>query len=310
MSSLRGRWLHGRFWVQLAATLVANNGLLRATKGLCWPGLNCWACPSAAFACPLGALQNSFAAWRWRVAAGGLAAALLTLPWYVLGTLLVVGGLLGRMACGWVCPFGWFQELLARLGRPRLRLPRWLGYPRYLVLLALILLIPYYTGQPWFCKLCPQGYLEAGLPQPLLRPALRAGLGWLWYTKLAIFLAFAGAALFIRRPFCALACPLGALYGLMQRHSLWRTLYLPDKCTHCLWCVRACPQGIDPRRDLDSHLCIGCLECRQCPFGAIVSVPAWRVAELLAAHRAQSGPAPSKPEESSAHHASGSPHRR
>lgn len=273
------RWLYWRFWVQLVATIFVNNGLLQATKGICWPGLNCWACPAAAFACPLGALQNAMGAWRWRLAGSGLAAALLALPWYVIGGLLLVGALFGRMVCGWICPFGWFQDLLARIHPLKLRLPRALSYFRYLVLVALVLAIPFATGQPWFCKLCPQGYLEAGIPQPILRPELREAIGWLWYTKLAIFLAFAGAAVVIRRPFCAVACPLGAIYSLMHRYSLWRVVFLKDKCTDCMWCVRNCPQGIDPRTDLDGHMCIGCLECQKCPFGAIVSLPAWRASE-------------------------------
>ncbi len=277
------RWLYWRFWVQLFATLVANNGLLRATRGVCWPGLNCWSCPTASFACPIGALQNSLGAWRWRVAAGGLLAALSALPWYIIGGLLVVGALFGRMVCGWICPFGWFQELLGRLSRRKISLPRWMAYFRYVVLVGLVFIVAYWTGQPWFCKLCPQGFLEGGMPQPILRPELRAGIGWLWFTKLGIFLAVVLASVFMRRPFCGVLCPLGAIYGLMARYSLWRTVIIPEKCTNCMWCVRNCPQGIDPRYEVDSHLCIGCLECQKCPFGAIVSVPAWRVDKVLAA---------------------------
>ncbi len=274
------RWLYWRFWVQLATTIFVNNGLIQATKSVCWPGLNCWACPTASFACPLGALQNSFGAWRWKVAASGLLAAIALLPWYVIGGLLLIGGLAGRMVCGWLCPFGWFQELLAKLSRVKFCLPRWTGYFRYLILLALVIVIPYWTGQPWFCKLCPQGFLEAGIPQPLLHPELRSGIGWLWYTKLAIFVGIVLAAVVIRRPFCTLFCPLGAIYALMHRYSLWQARFLPDKCTNCMWCVRNCPQGIDPRVDLNSHLCIGCLECQKCPFDAIISGPVWRVERL------------------------------
>jgi polyferredoxin len=281
------RWLYLRFWVQAAATVIANNGLLRATKTICWPGLNCWACPTAAFACPIGALQMSMGAWQAKVADHGLVAALLFLPWYVLGGLLLAGGLGGRLVCGWICPFGWVQDLLGRISPRKLRPPRWLSYSRYAILVGLVFIVAYWTGQPWFCKLCPQGFLEGGIPQPALDPALRAGIGWLWYTKLAIFLAVVAASIFMLRPFCAMGCPLGAIYAMMQPYSLYRTVFLRDKCTNCEWCVRTCPQGLDPRADIDGALCVSCLECRKCPARAIVSTSAWRAADLVEAYRRQ-----------------------
>ncbi|MCX7598110.1 MAG: 4Fe-4S binding protein, partial [Armatimonadetes bacterium] len=131
METLRGRpedttpaprWLYSRFWVQLLATIVANNGLLQTTKAVCWPGLNCWACPTAAFACPIGAIQNALGAWRWRLAAGVSLGALAALPWYVIGGLVAFGAVFGRMACGWLCPFGWFQELVGRLSKTKIKL--------------------------------------------------------------------------------------------------------------------------------------------------------------------------------------------
>ena len=283
------RWLYWRFWVQLWATVVANNGLLHATKAVCWPGLNCWACPTASFACPLGAIQNAMGAWRWTLAASPIAAALLGLPWYVIGGLLAAGAVLGRMVCGWICPFGWFQELLGRLSHTKLRLPRAAGYMKYGTLVGLVFVAAYWTGQPWFCKLCPQGFLEGGIPQPVLRPELRSGIGWLWWTKLSIFAFFAVGSVYVRRLFCATACPLGAIYALMNRWSLWRTIFLADKCVNCEWCVRACPAGIDPRQELGGHLCVSCLECSKCPYGAIVSLPAWQAAALQKAYRRRTG---------------------
>ncbi len=281
------RWLYMRFWVQAFATVLANNGFLRATKSTCWPGLNCWACPTASFACPIGALQNSLGAWRWKVADVGVFAALAALPWYVIGTLLLAGGLGGRWTCGWICPFGLFQDLLARITRRKVYPPRWLAYLRYLVLVGVVFIVAYWTGQPWFCKLCPQGFLEGGIPQPLLRPELRSGIGWLWYLKLAIFLLTVLAAVFMVRPFCAIACPLGAIYAMMQPYSLYRTVVLHDACTNCGWCVANCPQGLDPRADIDGALCVSCLECRKCPARAIVSTSAWRVEDLVKAYRRQ-----------------------
>lgn len=81
-------------------------------KNLCVPGLNCYSCPGAIGACPLGALQNALAATGSRA------------PWYVLGILLLFGLTLGRTICGWLCPMGLIQELLHKIPTPKLKKSR------------------------------------------------------------------------------------------------------------------------------------------------------------------------------------------
>jgi len=267
------RWLHSRRWVQLASFIFANSYVLSHWKGFCYPVLNCWACPGANFSCPIGALQNSSSSAR--LALKGHAPWTAVVPIYVLGTLLLFSSLFGRMMCGWLCPCGWFQELLGRRG-PKLRTPRWTRYLRYPILIGLVFVVPYYTTAAWFSKLCPMGAFEAGLPQPfLVHPELQSQIGWLWYIKMVILAATIAAAIIWRRPFCNVICPLGAIFSLAHRVSAWRIDYERAKCTNCLWCVNKCPQGIDPRRDVNGHGCIGCLECEKCPFGAIHSRPMW-----------------------------------
>jgi ferredoxin-type protein NapH len=267
------RWLYHRFWVQLSAAVFANSWILSRFKGVCYPGLNCWACPTANFACPIGALQNSAAGSR--LALKGGQAWWTLLPIYTLGTLLLFSALFGRMMCGWICPCGWLQELIGRRGK-RWTTPRWTWYLRYVVLLVLVFIIPYFTGEAWFSKLCPMGALQGGIPQPLLRPELRPEIGTLWFVKMGILALTIVAAYLYRRPFCGVVCPLGALFSLLNRVSAVQLDYERPKCVDCLWCVEACPQGIDPRRDLGSHACIGCLECQKCPYDAIHSRPMWR----------------------------------
>lgn len=267
------RWLHNRRWVQFASFVLANSYFLSRCKGFCYPVLNCWACPGANFACPIGALQNSSASAR--LALKGHAPWHAVIPVYVLGTLLLFSSLFGRMMCGWLCPFGWFQELLGKLG-PKWRLVPWTRTLRYAVLVGLVFVVPYCTGAAWFSKLCPMGALEGALPQPLLvHPELRSQIGWLWVLKMVILAATIVAAVLWRRPFCGAVCPLGAIFSLMQRFSAWRIDYARARCTDCEFCVKHCPQGIDPRRDVNSHACVGCLECQKCPFGAIQSRPMW-----------------------------------
>ncbi len=244
---------------QLATLVLVNASYLFQARSICFPVLNCWACPIAAFACPLGALQNAIADMR----------AVFVLPLYILGSMLVVSAIFGRMMCGWLCPFGLLQEALSKLNpRPR-RVPRWVSYGKYLGLVAVAVIAPYLLGVPLFCKLCPQGALQGGIPQPLLDPSLRPLMGGWWYLKMAILAATVVAAVLYKRPFCHAACGLGALLSLCNRVSLIRVSYDAATCTNCLWCVRHCPQGIDPRTQVGGHACVGCLVCTGCPFGAL-----------------------------------------
>ena len=59
--------------IQIAAALLMNGNLSGFLKGkiyrgplkqVCVPGLNCYSCPAAVTACPLGALQLFLSGWR------------------------------------------------------------------------------------------------------------------------------------------------------------------------------------------------------------------------------------------------------
>ena len=63
------------------------------------PGLNCYSCPAAAASCPIGAIQAVIGSSKFHFA------------YYVVGFLLFIGVLLGRVVCGFLCPFGWFQAV-------------------------------------------------------------------------------------------------------------------------------------------------------------------------------------------------------
>ena len=89
------------------------------TKAVCVPGLNCYSCPGAVGACPLGALQNA------------LNASGHTAPWYMLGILMLYGLIFGRTICGWLCPAGLIQELLHKIPTPKIRKNKFSGNKCY-----------------------------------------------------------------------------------------------------------------------------------------------------------------------------------
>ena len=269
--------------VQIVAALAANCAFLlgqpfpgRIYQGFlkqgCSPGLNCYACPYAVLACPIGSLQYFAAGVFYR------------LSLYVSGFLILVGTLTGRLVCGWICPFGLVQDLLHRLPSRKILLPPRLRHLRWAALLLLVFLLPALTGKPSFCRfLCPAGALEAGVPMAVFNPAVRETIGLLYGIKIAFLLLFAGGAVFVFRLFCQTACPLGLIYGLFNRVAVWGLEYDPDRCARCGACARACPISLNPSAgDYRSNACIRCLQClRACPracfrFGTVV-FPAGRI---------------------------------
>ena len=252
-------YLRIRLWVQFAAAFLVNALFVYDLRFICVPVLNCWACPAAAFACPMGALQHGVSAMR----------GALLLPFYALGSIIAVSAMIGRSMCGFLCPFGLLQDLLGKIRHRTASMPRVMGYLKYVLLIVLGIILPYYTFIPWYCEFCPQGALEGGIFQPLLDPSLRQWIGAWWYVKIGILAAFLLASIFVRRPFCHSFCALGALFSLCNRVSLLRMHYVRENCTDCMWCVQTCPAGIDPRTDLEGMNCIKCMECAKCPFDAI-----------------------------------------
>ncbi|HBI14802.1 MAG TPA: (4Fe-4S)-binding protein [Desulfobulbaceae bacterium] len=242
-------------------------------KVICSPGLNCYSCPAATTYCPLGSLQQLLLSIRFSLETGSY-----YLGTFVVGSMGLLGAAFGRFICGWACPFGLFQELLYKIPSVKLPVPKPLTWLKYGFLVLFVIIFPlvfvdeFGLGAPWFCKyLCPAGTLEAGIPMLILQPDLKSTIGWLYWNKIAILLLFVVWSIVSSRPFCRTTCPLGAFYGLFNRHRLIRLQHNPQNCTQCGACHRVCPMGIHFNETPHSRECISCLKCmtQACNFGAI-----------------------------------------
>ena len=257
--TIQGKRSRRRTTIQIIAAAAANSGL-PALKFCPYPGLNCYACPLASFACPMGSFQNFLSLRRF--------------PFAIAGFFVTIGAMFGRAVCGWACPFGLFQDLLAGVG-PRRKLARsnrW-ARMRYVVLVGLVAIGALATGSPIFCKLCPAGTLSAGIPQVILRPFLRQMIGPLYWIKVGLLAVLVLVALFVKRPFCRFLCPLGAVYSPFNRVSLMRMRVDYSACTKCNACKHVCPVDIAIYEDPDSDACIRCLECTRCPAVSVAYGP-------------------------------------
>lgn len=225
-------------------------------KKFCSPGLNCYSCPAASFACPVGALQ----------AVAGSAG--YDFSFYVTGFLLAVGVLLGRFVCGWLCPFGLIQELIYWIPLPKRRLPGIFRWVKYGVLVVFVLLLPVAAanymgmGKPAFCQyICPSGTLLGGIPLLATHPELQKTIGGLFGLKLFILLAVAAGSAVVFRFFCKVLCPLGAIYGMTNKISFLKISVDQNRCVSCGKCRFACRMDVDPVKMPDSAECIRCGEC-------------------------------------------------
>ncbi len=271
-----------RKWIQVLSAFMVNASwsfpVTRTIykgpmKVLCSPGLNCYSCPAATTYCPMGSLQQLFAGIRLALENGQYFIGL-----YVIGSMGVIGAFFGRMVCGWLCPFGLFQELLYKIPFRKFTIPNFLNYAKYGVLLFMVILLPlfvvdeYGIGQLWFCKyLCPAGTLEAGIPMITLKPELREIIGLLFFSKLIILILYVLWSVLASRPFCRTTCPLGAFYALFSRVKLLKLQLDTQNCTDCGACHSVCPMGIKFNETPDSMECITCLKCmdRACRYDAI-----------------------------------------
>ena len=244
---------------------VTGNIYQGSTKQMCVPGINCYSCPGAIGACPLGSLQGSFSADHSTI-------------YYVCGILLLYSLMFGRMICGWLCPFGLIQELLYKIKTPKLKkspVTRILSYLKYVILVFFVFIVPITyafrdTPLPAFCKyICPAGTLEGGLG--LLANKVNASyfsmLGPLFTWKFLLLVSITVGCVFVFRLFCRFICPLGALYGLFNKLSFFGIRVEKSKCTDCGLCVSHCKMDI---RHVNDQECISCGECVEvCPTQAI-----------------------------------------
>ena len=227
-------------------------------KAVCVPGFNCYSCPGAAGACPLGSIQNALSYSGHRAG------------WYVLGIIMIFGLSLGRTICGWLCPLGLIQELLHKIPTPKIpksRVTRALSYLKYVILAVFVVAVPMWYGVrhdlavPGFCKyICPAGTFEGAIG--LLSNPKNANyfsmLGILFTRKFVIMIIIGTACIFCYRSFCRFICPLGAIYGLFNKLALVSVKIDENRCNGCGACGRSCKMDV---RHIGDHECINCAKC-------------------------------------------------
>lgn len=249
--------------------------------GLPLPVLNCFSMgvfiivnrPSSTIVCAMGALQRSIAQGY--------------IPLLTIGVIILIGAIIGRAFCGWVCPFGLIQEALWRIAGKKNKIKFDLSYVQDAILLLVIFTVilkglvtvailsiqlpiygkiideTFYEGP--FCAFCPSATFLIILPSKMLEVALTGEISLTPWAilRLSILAFFIAASLFTPRPFCRWICPLGVLMGYFNKISLLTIKRDPTKCIKCDKCLRNCPMKINiiEYETITSKKCIKCLSC-------------------------------------------------
>jgi polyferredoxin len=223
--------------------------------------------------CPLGGIESA-----WTVLTTGRTVAHVHTSSLVLAGTVLVLALVGRgFFCGWLCPLGTLQEMVHKAGRavtnriPPLRrlrrrlergtgIARWrridkvLRWGRWLVLAWAIIgaavtgTMVFRVADPWIALLMVAQF-EVSL-------------------AFVVLVATFVLALFVQRPFCRYACPLGAVQSLAGKLSPIAVQRDASACLGCDLCNQACLMAIpvNTRTRVTDSSCNGCLECvAACP---------------------------------------------
>ncbi len=207
----------------------------------------------------------------------------------VLGALVVLTPIFGRVYCSFLCPLGIAQDIVIRLHRAmdHLRGKKSTGsahrftppvpYVRYTVL-VLVAVGSLFTGAAILAWVDPYSICArflAGVLNPLAADAANmlrdeqvtapawSRYGWLLLLVGGMFLLPLILAWWRGRIYCNTLCPVGALLGLLSRRPLIRIGMDPNSCVRCAACVRACKaQCIDLKNyRVDTTRCVNCYDC-------------------------------------------------
>ena len=176
---------------------------------------------------------------------------------YTLVSVLLIGR---GVFCGWLCPFGALQELLAQASRalgvpqwnPSIALDKRLWMGKYIAGTAVLLLVlSGIDGSGVSAEIEP---FKTAITSKFTR-------AWPYVVYAGVLL---GIGLFAERAYCRFLCPLGGVLAALDRLHLINLLKRRPECGNpCHLCEHSCPvRAIEPTGKIIMAECFQCLDCQ------------------------------------------------
>ena len=183
---------------------------------------------------------------------------LIVLMSYVIVTFFVWGR---GVFCGWLCPFGALQELIANIGKflkiKQIKIPE--KYNKASLNIKYIILLTLFVT----CFIAPN-FLNLGSEIEPFKTAISMKFNREWYYVIYAVLLLA-LGLFIERFFCRFICPLGAFMAIGGKLRIFNSfLKRRNECgSPCKLCSNECPiDAIEKNGKINMNECFYCLDCQ------------------------------------------------
>jgi len=182
-----------------------------------------------------------------------------------------------KLFCGWVCPVGAVQELVAmladKLGIKRYRFSFTIAQAVRLLIFILFIFLSttavihgVFQGETYAISLYdyfnPFHGMEFGANKDLLGYLIH-------YLPFVLTVVFAFK---YYRPFCHFVCPIGLYTHLLEQVAICRITFKKNTCTNCNICVKTTPCAAIPEIMKEAALrpdCFACNDCiEKCPEGS------------------------------------------
>ncbi|EYE88236.1 polyferredoxin [Fervidicella metallireducens AeB] len=273
MKNFTKRLIKNRIYIQATFLIIAvivtiNHVLIQSGKGLQWLSNSYlhYVCPI----CGITTIQQL-------IFSGTLIKDKLLNPVTLIVTIsLVIAVIGGPVFCGWMCPFGAYQDLLAKLGKRLFKenyntsvkgkTHNTLKWLRYVVLIVVI----YMTSRSYI------SLLEKINPYHSL---LNFFQNKFTLSGFIVLSAISLISLIIQRPWCKYLCPYGALLGLSNKIKLLTIKNEKKTCVNCRKCDNKCPMNIKIS-DLDEIRDIQCISCMECSLGRFCTNDGFNLSEI------------------------------